>query len=361
MNAARVATRTALIERTAMAASRLGIVPPPFPAPFFDAYVAPMAARVVMAATRLGVIAALADEPDDAGGLARRLDLDAGGVDTLLAALVTLGYVRRGRDGRHRPTRVARRWLVPGGAQTQATWIGEFAYESWDHFGHLERALRGGEPIGLHDRPADDPYWEHYQRGLAEVAVLSADVVALAIPARRPERLIDLAGGHGRYAQALCRRHPSLHATVVELPAPVRIGRERIANAGLADRVEYLEGDLFELPLEASAFDIATAHSVLHNLTPERCVDLLRRAHAALRPDGIAAVMEIERPPAGHAGSRLATLAGVLFHILDRTRTYTAAELTGFMREAGFERVRVKRPMRLPGTVLLLGEKRPGR
>src|SRR4051794_18221632 len=163
--------RAAFTERVAIVMRQVGLTPPQFPAPFFDAYLALMKARIVMAATSLGVVDALDDRPDDATHLAARLELDAGGVEVLLAALDTFGYVRRVRGGgRYRLTRTSRRWLARSSARSQATWIGAFSYDVWDHMGALEDALRGAPPIGLHDRPADDPYWERYQRGLAEVA-----------------------------------------------------------------------------------------------------------------------------------------------------------------------------------------------
>jgi 2-polyprenyl-3-methyl-5-hydroxy-6-metoxy-1,4-benzoquinol methylase len=343
----------AIIERGALAARQYGVVAPPFPAPYFDTWVAILAARAVMAATRLGVVDALAEQPDDAAGLSRRLGLDERGLEALLGSLVALDYARRRRDGNFVLTRQARRWLAAESDSSIAAWIGDFTYDAWDHMGELERVLQGGEPVGLHDRDPDDPYWERYQRGLYEMAGLSADLIARAIPLERPERLLDLAGGHGRYAEALVRRHPSLHATIAELEAPARIGRKRVERAGLADRIEYVAGDLFEADL-GTGYDVVTAHSVLHNLTPESCVALLRRAHDAVRPGGLVAVLDMDRA----AGTRIAALSALLFSILEPgTSTWTADELTGYMRAAGFARVRVKRPPQLAGTVLLLAER----
>src|SRR5829696_3030574 len=255
----------AMLERGALAARHYGVVPPLFPAPYFDTWAAILAARAVMAGTRLGVVDALAERPDDAAGLADRLHLDAQALDTLLGALAVLGYARRRRDGRYALTRTARRWLAAESDGSIGAWVGDFSYDLWDHMGSLERVLQGGEGVGLHDRPSDDPYWERYEQALYEMAAMSADPVARALPLQQPERLLDLAGGHGRYAEALCRRHPTLHATIAELEGPARLGRKRVERAGLADRIDYFEGDLFEADL-GTGYDVVTAYSVLHNL-----------------------------------------------------------------------------------------------
>jgi DNA-binding transcriptional ArsR family regulator/SAM-dependent methyltransferase len=343
----------ALIERGALVARHSGVSPPPFPTPYFDTWAAALSARAVMAATRLGVIDALAEQPDDAAGLARKLELDERGVDALLGALTALDYVRRRRDGRYRLTRAARRWLAPDSPTAIAALVGEFTYDAWDHIGALERVLQGGEPIGWHEHHPDDPYWERYQRAMHELSAMGADLVARALPLRAPERLLDLAGGCGRYAEALCRRHPGLHATIAELEAPARLGRTRIARAGLADRIDYRAGDLFAGD-PGSGYDVVTAHSILHCLTPDRCVELLGRARDAARPGGLVAALDMDRG----AGTRIGALGALLFHVIEPgTRTWTAAELTGYMKAAGLTRVRAKTIPRLAGSVLMLAER----
>src|SRR5215211_4964014 len=343
----------AILERGALAARHSGVAPAPFPAPYFDTWAAVISARAVMAATRLGVIDALAEQPDDAAGLAARLKLDERSLDALLGVLVSLDYARRRGDGSYRLTRAARRWLAVESDDAIAGLVGDFVYDLWTHMDALERVLEGGEPVGLHERHPDDPYWERYQRAMYELSAISAGLVADVLPVDRPERLLDLAGGCGRYAEELCRRHPGLGATIAELEAPVRLGRTRIARAGLADRIEYREGDLFEGDL-GTGYDVVTAHSVLHNLTPERCVELLRRAYGALRPGGLVAALDMDRG----AGTRIGQLGALLFSVLEPgTRTWSADELTGYMHQAGFTRVRVKRPLRPAGAVLVLGER----
>lgn len=347
--------RAALLERLALAASRIGIVPPRFPAPYFDAYLGPMAARAVMAATSLGVFAALAEHPGDAADIARHAGLVEERLEVLLATLVALGYVRR-RRGRYRLTRAARRWLAPGARRPLHAAISGLAYWSWEGMGSLEDVLRGGEPGGLHERPAGDPFWADYQAAMAEFAALTADVVARAIPVKRPRRLLDLAGGPGLHSAAMCRRHPGLEATVVELEAPAALARDRLARAGMADRIRHLTGDLFEVDLGRD-HDVVTAHAILHNLDAERSVELLRRAHDAVRPGGWVAMLEAEQPPPGRPGSLIATAGSLAFLTSAGTRCWTAAELRGFLAAAGFTEIEERRPLEISGNVLMLARR----
>ncbi len=347
--------RVAWLERLALAASRLRIAPSLFPAPFFDAYLGLMAARAVMAASSLGVFAALAERPDDTAGLARRTGLVQGRLEILLAVLVTLGYLRH-RRGRYRLSRTAKRWLAPDARQPLDAVVGGLAYWNWQGMDALEDVLRGASPMGLHERPADDPFWPDYQTAMAQLAELTADIIAGTIPVRQPRRLLDLAGGPGLHSAAMCRRYPGLEATVVELEAPAALARERLARKGLSERIRYLTGDLFEADL-GSDYDVVTAHSILHNLDAERCAELLRRGREALRPGGCIAVLEVEQPVVGRSGSLIATAGSLAFLTYAGTRCWTAAELRGFFDAAGLTKVELRRPVRLSGNIVVLGRR----
>jgi 2-polyprenyl-3-methyl-5-hydroxy-6-metoxy-1,4-benzoquinol methylase len=321
------------------------------PTPLFDTYQAVMTSRIIEAGTRLGVFEALADGPAAPAALAERTGIDRDGADVLLVALAALRYIRPGPDGTYSLTPTARRWLAGNGL---TGFVGGFVHYTWEHFGRLEDVLQGGPPEGLHERDADDPYWETYQHAMYALARENAPAVARAIGARKPRRLLDVGGGPGTYAAAMCRRHAGLEATVVELPPAAEIGRELVALEGLGERVRYRAGDAFDLDLGAG-YDVVTIHHVLHNLPADRCAELVRRACAALRPGGTLAILEIERPPPGETTTRLSGALGVLFWILQHTRTYTAEEITTWMREAGCTRVKLKRPPKMPGAVLAVG------
>ena len=331
----------------------LAVAPGLVPTPILESFVALMMARTIMAGTSLGVFRALDERPDDADGLAARLDLDARGADVLLKALHALGYVTW-RDGRFENERVVDRFLLPGAKASLENWVGTFTYDMWDTFTELEGVVRSGEPIGLHERDPDDPYWERYMRGLFDLSKLRADFIARAIPADSPRRLLDLAGGHGGFAMALCRRHTQLQATIVELEGAARIGRRIVAEEGMDDRVSYRLGDMFELDLGTDA-DIVTAFSIVHHFDRERNVELLKRARAALRPGGTVAIYELDRPADDEPGTQLGALDGLLFYALSGARTYTGEEIAGWLGEVGFSRVKVKRPPQIEGTVLVVG------
>ena len=343
----RVATKAETVqERLALAA---GLVP----TPLLETFEAMAMARTIMAGASLGIFDALAEKPDSADGLARRLRLDERGTDILLVALHALGYVEE-REGRYRNAPAVEKFVLPDSPQSVRAYVETFNRDMWDEFSRVDEAVRTGETSGLHSRDPDDPYWERYMRGLFDLTRLGGAEVAKLIPARGPKRMLDLAGGHGGYAIAMCRRHPDLTVTIAELEGAARIGRQIVSEEGMADRVEFLVGDMFETDL-GRGYDVVTAFQIVHHFDQDRNVELLTRAREAIREGGTVAVLEQERPPAGERGSTIGALTGLLFFVTSRARTYTADEIATFIEAAGFNRVRRRRSQRLPGHVLVTG------
>ena len=323
------------------------------PTPLLETFEAMAMARAVMAGASLGIFDALDDRPDTADGLARRLKLDARGTDILMVALHALGYVEH-RDGKYRNAPAVEKFVLRGTPQSVRAYLESFNQDMWDEFSRVDDAIRSGETTGLHQRPADDPYWERYMRGLFDLTRLGGEEVAKIIPARNPKRMLDLAGGHGGYAIAMCRRHRGLTVTIAELEGAARIGRQIVREEGFEDRIDFLVGDMFETDL-GDGYDVATAFQIVHHFDEDRNVELLSLARESLRDGGTIAVLEQERPPEGERGSTIGALTGLLFFVTSRARTYTADEIATFIEAAGFNRVRRRHSQRLPGHVLVTG------
>ena len=311
-------------------------------------------ARSLQVAQRTGMFAALAERPHTAEELAQELELKPLPTELLLDVLTALGHVKLDDSGRYELSSRARRWLEPGSDR----YVGDFLadnYSYWEWWGGLEDLVREGRSVEMHDRPDDDPYWHSYIRGQYQLARLSSDEVAKAISLRgEPSSVLDVAGGHGEFSMALCRRHPGLKATIVDLPGSARIGREIVAEAQMGDRVSYVEGDMFEADL-GGPHDGALCFNIVHHLSPETSRKLFARIHAALRPGAPLCVLELYDRPAGQQPGSAAML-GLFFHLTSGADTYSADEVSGWLADSGYGNVSKRTFRTLPDLALLRAE-----
>ena len=109
-----------------------------------------------------------------------------------------------------------------------------------------------------------------------------------------PTRVLDLAPGTGDLALGLAHRFPHVRVTGFDLtPAMLEIARRRIARAGCAARVAFLEGDATRLPFPDAAFDAVTCAFGFRNF-PDPAVALAEAARVLI-PGGTLLVLEFFR------------------------------------------------------------------
>ena len=324
------------------------------PSPAAEAWGGMGLSGILVAAVRTGLTARLAQNPATAAELAADLGLDPLPTRLLLDCLRSAGHVTA-RAGRYQLSRRSRRWLDPASGLSVAEYVAGTA-DYWTWWAELGDVTRGRHPAGSHGAPPGDPYWERYIRGQRELARLSAGEVArkLRLPSGA-RQVLDIGGGHGLYSAALCRRHPGLTATVLDLPGSAAVGREIVAAAGLADRVRFRDGDATAGDLGTGdldrGYDAVLCFNHVHHLAQDQIPVLFGKAREALAPGGTLAVMDAFADPARRA-SAAANFLGLFVYLSSGSQVHTPAQLRDWFREAGFGAPRRIRVLRIPGLSL---------
>jgi demethylmenaquinone methyltransferase/2-methoxy-6-polyprenyl-1,4-benzoquinol methylase len=98
-----------------------------------------------------------------------------------------------------------------------------------------------------------------------------SDFVSMLNPpkAEVPFRLLDVAGGTGDIAmRALRAGGPQTTAVICDIsPEMLDVGRRRVVDAGLADRITLIEGNAEALPFDDKSFDAYTISFGIRNVT----------------------------------------------------------------------------------------------
>ena len=240
--------------------------------------------------------------PIASDALAAELGTEPGATELLLGALDGLGYLTRGGGG-YTLSKRARKWLDPASDTYVGTYI-ENTGDYWDWWMRLEDVVRTGRGVEIHEFPPGDPHGNAISAGSSSSPACRRNEVAakLKVP-EQPRSLLDVAGGHGWYSAALCQRHPTLHARVLDLEPSARVGRAIIAEQGMSDRVEHAVGDLLTTDL-GGPHDIVLTFNIIHHLDPEQIAELARRVHESLAPGGTYAVLDYFQPDSGRRRAR---------------------------------------------------------
>lgn len=297
------------------------------------------------AGVKLDLFTPLAAEALTSPVLAVRLGCDERGLTMLLNALTALGLLAKGNE-RYAATPSATRFL----ARTSPDYLGHIILHhhhlmaSWLH---LADGVRNGRPVREQLSHTDEEtVRESFEMGMFNLAMLAAPLIVPHIDLSGRRRLLDLGGGPGTYAIHFCLHNPELTALVYDLPSTRPFAEITIARFGLANRIEFTDGDFIEGDIDGR-YDVAWLSHILHAEGPEECALILRKTAAALEPGGMVLVQEFILddtrdvplfPALFSLNMLLGTTAG---------QSYSQEELTAMLKAAGFTDVR-RIPLELP-------------
>ena len=163
---------------------------------------------------------------------------------------------------------------------------------------------------------AQDPRWRRHLVGHVQVP---------------PEaRVLDVATGTGAIARGLVRRYGCSVVGVDQSPQMLDGARERIAKAGLADRIELRLGSAEEIAFEEGFFDGLTTGYLLRYLDDllATMTDLLR----LIRPGAPFALLDFGVPPNVVARAAWHLYTGVGLPVLGRLVSPGWAEVGRYLR-----------------------------
>ncbi|MBI2567405.1 MAG: methyltransferase domain-containing protein [Candidatus Schekmanbacteria bacterium] len=295
------------------------------------------AASVLMAATELGVFAAMARKPNGMkpADLATAVGAEPRRLRVLLDALVMLGFAERTLRGTYRGTTGELLFEAhPDGLYHRLRHLHQLQM-GWVHLAEVVRDGRPRETAATGKSVAD---LRCFQETLFVRSRASAEEAVRRLHIETAAKLLDVGGGAGAYVLAALEQNPYLEATIVDTSAVIDIAKEKIAAAGAAERVTFVAGDFFAVPF-GGGFERVLLSNIAHIYSPEQNRALLRRCFEALAPGGMIGVKDFFL-----ARDRLGPRDAVMFAVnmavfTENGNAYTQEELAEWLTETGFAEV----------------------
>lgn len=348
-----VAAHRQKVQRVQAAMQQAGALPPELDG-MLRAF---MPSRVILTAVELDVFTAVdrATTEHPGGGtaeeVARHIGCEPRGAEALLNALAALGLLEKA-DGRFRNGAWATTYLSEGALHDSRAAIGH-TINQWLRWSQLTEAVRLGtapECKEMVDR--GDRWTVPFIAAMHRIGSFRALQTVAALDLSDVRRVLDLGGGSGAYSIAFARAKADLEATVFDLPTVTPLTRQYAQQAGVADRVHTVAGDLRTDDYGAD-YDLVYISAIAHMLSPDENVAMLKKARAALRPGGRVVVSDFVLED-----DKTRPRSGALFalNMLVGTKagsSYSRSEYTAWFRAAGLQDVRVV-PLPAP-TALVVG------
>jgi SAM-dependent methyltransferase len=296
-------------------------------------------AKMLMVAVDLVVFDFLV-EPKSAVQTADWLKADARASGIFLNGLVGLGLLDKDGDN-FRNSELASRYLVRGSENYRGAIVKHIEH-TWDRgWNDLKETVLAGHPPAVETekwvdgRPErDEASVRAFIWGMHAIARDLAPKVAAMLNLKPVRRLLDLGGGPATYAIIFAQANPELQATVFDLPMPIEIARENIANNGLTHRVDTLAGNFLKDDI-GSGYDFIWISQILHSHDEAQSQFIIAKAVAALNPGGTLAIQDFYLNPDGASPTGAAMFGVHMLAVTPRGRAYTHTEVAEWMQRAG--------------------------
>ena len=297
------------------------------------------------AATRLDIPDHLAAGPRSTADLARATGAHEDALYRLLRALSMAGVFTETAPRTFALTAAGQllRAGVPGSARDMVLWMcDEFHYRIYAEMLH---AVRTGETVG--ERVTGRPVFEHFaaepelaarfNNAMTAFSASVAPAVLQVYDFSGIGTLVDIAGGHGMILASILRQYPAMRGILFDLEHV--LAGNRLAELGVADRVQLATGDFFiAVPAGGDAYIMK---HIIHDWDDEKSAVILRNIRTALQGNANGRLILIEAVIQPGDAPDMGKLIDLEMLLLPGGKERTAAEFTALLAGAGFELTRI--------------------
>lgn len=289
----------------------------------------------------LGVVDAMpAGEPSPVDELAGRVGADADALYRVMRALAAEGLFVETAPRAYATTDLGE--LLRDGPETMRYFALLHGSQSMPQFVDMLETVRTGVPVPIRrdgrtrwEQLADDPegaeIFNRAMRGRAERLHLALRTVDWS----DARTVVDVGAGMGGVLLPHLAREPHLHGLLFDLPFAEPDAQSAIAEAGLADRCDFVGGDFFQAVPDGG--DVYLLSNVLHDWADDEARRILSTTRRAMRDDARLLVLEDVVPPGDER--RPVKILDLQMLVALGGRERTEHEFRSLFEAAGFELV----------------------
>ncbi|MEI6045369.1 MAG: C-20 methyltransferase BchU [Chloroflexota bacterium] len=257
----------------------------------------------IKAAFDLGLFQALAAGPRDLAGLAQKTESVPVRLERFLLTLWQIGLVEK-RDQQWALTSLSNQFFTASLEHRNLTMVPFVDYLSTmfeGYYLHLADVVRGNRNftsfVPHPPRTREDSlYYETLHRSNLYFPI---KLLVERAKLEENEHLIDVGGGIGDIASAVCKQFPNINITLINLPNALGLVSENVAANGLEGRITPTAVDMYREPYPTG--DALLFSRILYPLGAQFCTMLCQKAFAALEPGGRILILDMiisnpERP-----------------------------------------------------------------
>ena len=305
------------------------------------------ATQIAYVAVKLRIPDLLSDGPKGADELAAETGTNPSSLYRELRGMAAVGILDELDDLQFGLSQIGEplRDDVPGSLRPMALLSGEDFF--WKPWGQFLEAVTTGDPsfdgaLGVPLREytdANPDVRQTFQGAMTGGTEQQAASILSAYDFTDFKRIADVGGGHGALLSTVLEQYPEASGLLFEVPPTAEAATIAIAERALSDRCEVVGGDAtVHIPGEN---DLIMMKAVIHGMSDEIGLKLLRACRDALNPGGTLLVIERVVPEHGTPSNyTMSDLNMLVMTSGGRGSQRTESQYLPVLDAAGFEHMR---------------------
>jgi len=130
-------------------------------------------------------------------------------------------------------------------------------------------------------------------------------------------------------------KYPNLHGVLLDMPDLIPVAKKKfpVSDPGVASRLEYVGGDMFEMMPRGDAYVLK---HIIHDWDDPHSLRLLQNCHKSMESNGRLICVDTVLPPMGDVSGTPAKLLDVLMMVGIEGKERTRQQWEDLYRATGF-------------------------
>lgn len=311
-------------------------------------------AKAVMEAAETGVFGAINNDIKTPDTIAAVCGLHPRPLSQLLTLLVSMEYLTFDNE-RFSLTPMAKKWIAPDSPHSVHAIALYNNQVAWEWVSNLGDYLRTGKGMESHDI-FDAKQWQLYQDAMYAVARSEVREFVQRVPVtKKMTKILDIGGANGQYASVLCRKYPTLQATILDLEEAIE--KAQPLSADVKKCISYQIGNALTDDLGKNQYDLVLLSNVAHHFTERQNEELTHRIANSLRSGGLFIVNEFIRPTFEDKPELVGSSSSLFFGLTSTSGNWTIKEIQSWQQVAGLKKFKTIRYFSIPGMAMVIAKK----
>jgi O-methyltransferase/methyltransferase family protein len=256
--------------------------------------------QMMVAACKLQLPDLVASGPKTVEELSASTGIHAQSLRRLLRGLEVWGVLVEAPDGHFASTPLSDQFRSDKpGLRNLTIMLSEEGYEAW---ADLMYTLSTGKPAYEHlygkshfERIGENPEMSaHFNAAMVEGSTRVARAFSAAYDFTGVRTVVDVGGGNGAVLIAVLQANPEMQGVLLDLAQGLAGANEKVAAAGVAERVTLQVGSFFEAVTTGS--DLYLLKWIVHDWDDERALAILKNCKRAMHAKARLVLLERKLP-----------------------------------------------------------------